>query len=102
MAKNIYIVDAYQIDGSGVYSHLSGFPKSFNSDSYEGDAEKALKRATGAFALKWSEFCNVDNKQTQTVTLMDITGFMIDKKCVGGLPADSNETPEPEPEPEGE
>ena len=89
MARNIFLVDAYQVDGSGVYAHLNGYPKVFDSESYEGNVDKALLRATGAFADAWSGFCNVDNKQIQTVTLMDITGFQIDKKCVGGFPADT-------------
>lgn len=96
MARNIYIVDAYQVDGSGKYGHLTGYPKTFDSESYEGDVDKALRRATGAFADAWSGFCNVDNKQIQTVTLMDITGFQIDSKCIGAFP------PEPAPEPETE
>ena len=91
MAKNIFIVDAFQIDGQGTYSHITGYPKVFNSESYDGDVDKALKRATGAFAKTWSDFCNVDDKTIQSVTLTDITGFQIRKETVGELPAD----PEP-------
>ena len=77
MAKNIFIVDAYQVDGAGTFAHISGYPKTFNSESYNNDVDKALKRATGAFATAWAEFCAVDNKQIQTVTLTDIYGLQI-------------------------
>jgi hypothetical protein len=95
MAKNIFIVDAYQINGQGTFTHISGYPKTFSSESYEGDVDKALKRATGAFATAWAGFCAVDNMQLQMVTLMDVTGLLIDKKTVGELVQ-----PAPEPEPE--
>ena len=89
--KNIFIVDAYQVDGSGTFAHISGFPKTFNSESYQGDVDTALKRATGAFASAWSGFCGVDNKQIQTVILYDIHGTLIDRKTLGDFPAEENE-----------
>jgi hypothetical protein len=89
--KNIFIVDAYQVDGQGTFAHLSGYPKIFNSESYDGDVDKALKRATGAFAAAWSDFCNVDNKQIQTVVLYDVHGTRIDQKTLGDFPADTPE-----------
>ena len=95
MARNIFIVDAYQVDGQGTYSHISGFPKPFDSDSYEGSVDTALKRAQGSFASTWSGFCAVDNKQVQLVMLTDIFGNQMDRKCLGGFPVE----PEPEPEP---
>ncbi len=91
MARNIFIVDAYQVDGQGVYAHINGFPKPFDSESYGGNVDTALKRAQGSFADTWSGFCAVDNKQIQTVTLMDIHSTLLDKKCLGDFPAD----PEP-------
>ena len=86
--KNIFIVDAYQVDGQGAFSHINGFPKTFNSESYDGDIDKAKKRATGAFADAWSGFCNVDNKQIQTVVMYDIHGVRIDEKTIGDFPAE--------------
>ena len=88
MAKNIFIVDAYQVDGNGAFTHINGYPKTFNSASYEGDVDKALKRATGAFADAWSGFCAVDNKQIQTVILYDVHGTYIDHKTLGDFPAE--------------
>ena len=88
MARNVFIVDAYQINEEGAEAHISGYPKQFDSDSYDGNIDKALKRATGAFASAWSDFCAVDNMLIQSVTLTDITGFQIRKETVGRLPVD--------------
>jgi len=89
MARNIFIVDAFQVDGQGAYAHINGYPKIFDSNSYDNDVDKALKRANGSFAATWSDFCSVDNKQIQLVTLTDIFGNQLDKKCIGGFPAES-------------
>lgn len=87
--KNIFIVDAYQVNGQGTFTHINGFPKTFNSESYDGDVDKALRRATGAFAEAWSGFCAVDDRQIQTVVLYDIHGTRIDQKSIGDFPAES-------------
>lgn len=88
MARNIFIVDAYQVDGSGTFTHINGYPKTFDSESYSGDVDKALKRATGSFAAAWSDFCAVDNKQIQTVVMYDVHGTRIDQKTLGDFPAE--------------
>ena len=86
--RNIFIVDAFQVNGEGTYAHINGYPKVFDSNSYDNDVDKALKRANGAFASAWSSFCAVDNMQIQTVTLADIFGNQIDRKCLGSFPAE--------------
>lgn len=94
MPRNIFIVDAYQVNGEGVYSHISGYPKPFDSNDYNNDVDVALKRANGAFASAWSGFCAVDNKQIQTVVMYDIHGLQLDKKTVGDFPAEEPEKTE--------
>jgi len=88
MARNIFIVDAYQVNDQSAYAHINGFPKPFDSESYGGNVDTALKRAQGSFADTWSGFCTVDNKQIQLVTLTDIHGTQLDKKCLGDFPAE--------------
>lgn len=97
MARNIFIVDAYLVTAEGVFSHFQNFPKSYDSNnSAYGTVDVALKRATEAFADAWSGFCSADadGRQIQSVTLTDISGNQLDKKCVGSFPV--------EPEPEAE
>ena len=45
--RNIFIVNAFIIDSNGTYNVLSGYPKNFDSNSYQNDIAKARKRADG-------------------------------------------------------
>lgn len=94
MVRNIFLVDAFQVNGEGAYAHINNYPKVFDSNSYENDVDKALKRANGAFADAWKGFCSVDDKQIQLVTLTDILGNQIDKKCIGAFPVEPEPTNE--------
>lgn len=96
MQRQIYEVYAKVVDANGNYNTLSGYPKVFDSRSYNHDIEKALRRATGAFAACWSDMCSVDTRQLQTVILMSADGYILDKKQLGRIA----DLPDPEPEPE--
>lgn len=102
MARNIFTVNAFIVDSNGTYNVLSGYPKNFDSNNYQNDIAKARKRADGEFAEAWGAFCKRDDRQIQTVTLMNIKGELLDHKSMGDFPAP--ETPEPEvvEEPEAE
>lgn len=93
MARNIFRVEAWIVDTNGTFNVLSGYPKNFDSNSYEGDVDKALKRAMGDFSEVFGAFCKRDDRQVQTVVLTQANGQLIDRKCLGALI-------EPEPEPE--
>ena len=98
--RNIFIVNAYQVTQDGTYQKLNGFPKAFDSESYDHDIDTALMKATSSFAATWSTFCDgAKSKQVQTVTLDSIDGFRIDQKTVGQV-ADVEPVPEPKLEPE--
>lgn len=96
MARNIFTVSAYIVDANGTKNNLSGYPKDFDSRSYNDDIAKARKRADGDFSEVWGAFCKRDDRMIQTVTLTNIFGDQLDKKTMGGFPIE----PEPEPEPE--
>lgn len=96
MARNIFTVSAYIVDANGTKNTLSGYPKDFDSRSYNDDIAKARKRADGDFSEVWGAFCKRDDRMIQTVTLTNIFGELLDRKSMGGFPAD-----EPTPEPEG-
>ena len=95
MARNIFIVDAIIVDANGTMNHLSGYPKPFDSNSYEGDIAKARKRADGDFSETWGAMCKRDDRMIQTVTLTNVFGELLDYKSMGSFPSD---IPEPEPE----
>lgn len=91
MNRQIFIVDAHVVDANGTFNYLSGYPKRFDSRSYDGDIEKTQKRAEGDMSEAWGAMCKNDTRQLQTVTLSSADGFMIERKTMGQL----QEDPEP-------
>ena len=83
MARQIYTVDAWIVDANGTYNRLPGYPKAFDSRSYDNDTEKAKRRAEGDLSETWGAMCKRDDRWIQTVTLTDTAGFQLDKKSVG-------------------
>ena len=71
------------------------YPKRFDSESYSGDTEKALRRAKAAYHACLGERFAVDNMQMQTVSLTMANGQIIERETEGNFIE-----PEPEPEPE--
>ena len=83
MAKNIFIVSAQIVDANGTFNFLDGYPKTFKSASYDGDVDKAMKRAEGDMAEVWGAMCKRDDRQIQAVSLTDVFGNLIEKKSMG-------------------
>ena len=96
MTRAIYIVSAYIVDANGTFNPVSGYPKTFDSRSYNHDLDKTFRRAQGEFSDTWGAMCKRDDRLMQTVILTDATGFQLDRKSVGAVP----DAPEPQPEPE--
>ena len=115
MARNIFIVNATQVVTSeshpeGLFSVVSGYPKTFDSRNYNateqnpnGDEEKALRMAKSEYLSRLSANYASDNRAMSTVTLMMANGRMIMYESIGAFP-DMTPTPEPEEveEPEAE
>lgn len=111
--RQIYIVDAAQVVVSdthpeGVFSTVSGFPKTFDSRNYnateqnpDGDAERAFDVAQAEFFKQRSDFLLANNRAMWTVTLSRADGRQFEFASKGGFP-DVTPQPEPEPEPEPE
>lgn len=95
MERQIYEVYAKVVDANGAYNTLTGYPKVFDSRSYDNDIEKTLRRANGEFSSTFGAMCLRDDRQLQTVILMSADGFLIDRKTIGEI------APIPDPEPEG-
>lgn len=85
MARQIFIVNAQIVDATGLFSNLNGYPKTFDSKNYQGDVEKAQKRAEGDMSEAWGAMCKVDTRQIQTVTLETADGFQIERKTMGAF-----------------
>jgi len=98
MKREIYIVDAAVVDANGTYNKLSGYPKTFDSHSYNDDIPKARRRAEGDAAEAYGAMCKRDDRQLQTVILMTADGAVLDRKFIGKVA----DLPDPEPEEEAE
>lgn len=110
--RNLYIVNAYQVVISdshpeGLFSTMSGYPKTFDSRSYpapdgnpNGDEEKALNAAKSDFFARLSAiYTGSATRVMATVTLERADGRQVMRESIGAFP---DMTPEPQPEPEPE
>lgn len=109
--RQIYIVNATHVNVSqanpqGVYSTVDGYPKTFDSRSYNateanpnGDESRALEVAQAEFYSRVSAFLSAANRAMWTVTLTRADGRQIMRESRGAFP---DMTPAPEPTPEEE
>ena len=88
MSRQIFIVDAHIVDANGAFHYLDGYPKTFDSNNYSGDADKAQRRAEGDFSEAKGAFCKRDDRMIQTVTLSSVDGFQIESWSHGSFPVE--------------
>ena len=93
MQRQIFIVSAFIVDANGTFNNLSGYPKTFDSRSYNNDIDKAQRRAIGYMSECFGAMCKVDTRQLQTVMVMTADGFVIKKESIGKIA----DLPDPEP-----
>ena len=106
--RQIYIVNAVQVVTSdshpeGVYSVVSGYPKSYDSRNYgaseqnpNGDEALALNAAKSEYFSRLSAFYTGSaSRVAWAVTLERADGRQIMRESVGSFP---DMTPQPEPE----
>lgn len=91
MKRQVFEVYAKVVDNNGSYNTLSGYPKTFDSRSYNGDIDKTLRRAMGEFSETYGAMCKRDDRQLQTVILMSADGFVIERKFIGEIAEDPDE-----------
>lgn len=108
--RQIYTVDAKQVVPSpshpeGVYSSVPGYPKTFDSRSYNattenpnGDPERAFIVAKADFLAEWSALLVSDSARVMwAITLTRADGRQMMQESWGAFP---DMTPAPEPAPE--
>lgn len=108
--RNIFAVNATQVVISeshpeGLFSTVSGYPKTFDSRAYNateenpnGDSDAALKAAKAEYFSRLSaNYAGSASRVMATVTLETAQGRTIMSECIGAFP---DMTPEPQPEPE--
>lgn len=95
MVRNIYEVYAKIVDANGSYNTLTGYPKVFDSNSYDGDIAKTLQRAKGAYWECLGAMAKVDTRQIQIAMIIDVnSGIQLEMTKIGKFAG----TPTPEPE----
>ena len=110
MLRNIFIVNATQVVTSeshpeGLFSVVTGYPKTFDSRSYNateqnpnGDTDAALRAAKSEYFSRLSaNYAGSASRVMATVTLEQADGRTILRESIGAFP---DMTPEPEPVPE--
>ena len=108
--RQIFIVTATQVVTSdahpeGMYSTISGYPKTYDSRNYpaedpNGDADAALRAAKAEYFSRLSaNYAGTASRVMATVTLETADGRTVLRESIGAFP---DMTPEPEPEPETE
>ena len=108
--RNVFIVNATQVVTSdshpeGLFSTVSGYPKSYDSRSFpaadgnpNGDTDKALNAAKAEYFSRLSaNYSGSDTRVMAVVTLEQADGRTILRESIGAFP---DMTPAPEPEPE--
>ena len=108
--RNIFIVNAAQVVTSdsnpqGVYSVISGYPKTYDSRNYNateqnpnGDSDAALRAAKSEYFSRLSAFyAGSPARVMATVTLETAQGRTVMQESIGAFP--DMTPPEPKPEP---
>ena len=95
--RNIYIVNATQVVVSeshpeGLFSVISGYPKTYDSNSFSGSTDAALRAAKSEYYNRLSANYAASNRAMTTVTLEQANGQTIIRDSEGAFP----EIPEPE------
>lgn len=105
MTRNIFIVNATQLvvstsNPTGLFSTMNGYPKLYDSNSYNGDTDAALRAAKAEYFSRLSaNYTGSANRAMAIITLEQANGQQIMRECIGTFP-EVTPTPEPEPEPE--
>lgn len=94
MTRQIFIVDAHIVDANGTFNYITGYPKTFDSRSYNNDIDKTQIRAIGDASDVFGDMCKVDTRQLQTVVVMTADGFVVENRTIGKIA----DIPEPTPE----
>lgn len=99
MARRIFIVDAFIVDGNGTFNRLSNeYPKKFDSNQFASSGDNAVEvarlRAEADFYTVWAGYCLRDDRQKQTVVLYADDGQLLARKTRGEYPAPVAAEPE--------
>ena len=86
MQREIYEVRAIIVDANGTYNPGSGYPKIFDSHTYNDDIEKTRRRAYAELSDVKSAFLKRDDRQIQFAQITRLSdGLSTESFCDGHL-----------------
>lgn len=86
MPREIYEVYAKVVDANGTYNTLTGYPKIFDSRSYNNDLEKTRQRAYGEWHEALGAMAKIDTRQVQFAMIIRASdGMQIECSRIGTL-----------------
>lgn len=77
MQREIFEVNAKVIDVNGNYNTLDGYPKKFDSHTYNDDIEKARQRAYGEWHDCLGAMCKRDDRQLQLAYILRVSDCIV-------------------------
>lgn len=86
MRREIYEVHAKVVDANGTYNSLNGYPKLYDSRSYDNNIEKTLQRARGGWHEALEAMAKIDTRQVQFAYIVRASdGLQIELEKIGEL-----------------
>lgn len=86
MQREIYEVYAKVVDANGNYNTLDGYPKKFDSHTFNDDVEKARQRAYGEWHDCLGAMCKRDDRQLQLAMILRASdGIVIESTVLGAI-----------------
>ena len=93
--REIFEVVAKVVDANGTFNPLTGYPKTFDSRSYDNDIEKAQQRAIGEWHSALGAMSARDDRQLQLAYVYRVSdGLVLGCEHFGEIA----DLPDPEPE----
>lgn len=68
--REIYQVIANIVDANGTFNPLTGYPKTFDSRSYDNDLDKTMQRAYGQWHQALADMSKVDTRELQVAGII--------------------------------
>lgn len=86
MRREIYKVHAEIVDANGTYNALTGYPKVYDSRSYDNNIDKTLQRARGGWHEALEAMAKIDTRQVQFAYITRASdGLQIELEKLGEL-----------------
>lgn len=86
MRREIYKVHAEIVDANGAYNALTGYPKVYDSRSYDNNIDKTLQRARGGWHEALEAMAKIDTRQVQFAYITRASdGLQIELEKLGEL-----------------